>query len=319
MRLVVTGANGFVGAHVLRALAPLHDVLAIDCLRYGPWRFTKEEMTQFRSAVTDLRDKSGIESLIKGFDPDAIIHLAAIHFIPECEELPDEAISINVQGTANLLVACPPKCRFVHASTAAVYAPSDSAHHEYESRIGPMDVYGFTKLHAENFVCYFTAQKSLQSVIVRLFNVIGPGETNPHVLPEIVKQLKTGLRTLSLGNVHPKRDYIYVQDVAAGFIAAATTPITGSTEQQPIVVNLGSGKSYSVNELVEMLSRIIGENVSICVDSNRVRKVDRPHLLADNERMKDLFSWAPKYQIEEALKSIWNRPDFYKKVTEAIP
>jgi len=309
LRIVVTGANGFVGVHLVRELARQHEVLAIDNLRYGDWRFAAPEMQRIRTATTDLRDRDSLTAVISNFDPHAIIHLAAVHFIPECERLPDQAISINVEGTVNLLLTCPSACRFVYTSSAAVYCPKDAAHSELEDPVGPVDVYGFTKLHGEDFVRYFAAQKNLQSVIVRLFNVIGPGETNPHVLPEIIKQLKTGVRKLSLGNVQPKRDYIYVTDVAEGFIAAATQPFPQAAGQGPVVVNLGSGKSYSVSELVERLSTIIGEGIEIEVDPQRVRKVDRPNLLSDNTRMRQFFAWTVRHGIEQALSKTWANPD----------
>jgi UDP-glucose 4-epimerase len=295
--------------HVVRELVRQHEVLAIDNLRYGGWRFSAREMESFRTNTADLRDRKWINDVISSFDPQAIIHLAAVHFIPECEQLPDQAVSINVQGTVNLLLACPSACRFVYTSSAAVYRPKESSHLEREDLVGPVDVYGFTKLYGEDFVRYFTAQKSLESVIVRLFNVIGPGETNPHVLPEIIKQLKAGVRRLSLGNVQPKRDYIYVTDVAEGFIATATKPFPRQAVEGPIVVNLGSGKSYSVSEIVDRLSAIIGDNIEIDVDPQRVRKVDRPNLLSDNTRMRQLFAWLPRHEIDHALSKTWANPD----------
>lgn len=309
LRIVVTGANGFVGVHLVRLLAGQHEVLAIDNLRYGAWRFCARELEQVRTATTDLRDRKSLTEVIEKFDPQAIIHLAAVHFIPECERLPDQAVSINVEGTVNLLLTCPAACRFVYTSSAAVYRPKDTAHLELEDPIGPVDVYGLTKLHGEDFVRHFTAQKHLQSVIVRLFNVVGPGETNPHVLPEIIKQLKSGMRKLSLGNLQPKRDYIYVTDVAEGFMAAATQPVPPAAGASPVVMNLGSGKSYSVAELVERLSAIIGERIQIEVDPQRVRKVDRPNLLSDNTRMRQFFAWTGRHEIEEALSKTWANPD----------
>jgi UDP-glucose 4-epimerase len=312
LRIVVTGANGFVGAHVVRELKRHHEVLAIDNLRYGPWRFSARELEAFRTDTSDIRDRAAIKDVIAGFDPQAIIHLAAVHFIPECERLPDEAVSINVQGTVNLLLACPSACRFVNTSSAAVYAPKLGAHLEREDAVGPVDVYGFTKLQAEEYVRYFTAQKNLQSVIVRLFNVVGPGETNPHVLPEIIKQLKAGGRRLSLGNLQPKRDYIYVLDVAEGFIAAATRPMPKHVGNEAVVVNLGSGKSYSVEELVNRLATIVGDRIEINIDPQRVRKVDRPDLLSNNTRMSELFAWTPRHDIDQALSKTWANPDFQR-------
>jgi|UPI0004863D7F UDP-glucose 4-epimerase len=308
MRIVVSGANGFVGMQTVRELVKGgHTVLALDNLRYGSWRFSIEEQSKFKSVVVDLRDRAATEQAVSGFEPEAIIHLAAIHFIPECEQLPEEAVSINVQGTVNLLLACPEHCRFVFASTAAVYAPKDTAH-QITDPIGPMDVYGITKLSGEHFVRYYAAQRGLPAVIVRLFNVIGPGETNPHILPVIVKQLKSGARSLQLGNTTPKRDYIYVLDAARGFIAAALQPVPSGISGVP-VVNLGSGKSYSVDEVVGFMSEIIGNRIEVVVDPARVRKVDRPHLLADTSELSAYFGWRGETDIRSALRQTWGNPE----------
>ncbi len=308
MRILVTGANGFVGTRAVRDLvAAGHEVLALDSLRYGPWRFTPDEMEGFKASVTDLRKRADTAAVVGDFAPEATIHLAAIHFIPECERLADEAVAINIEATVNLLLAVPSGSRFVLASTAAVYAPSDTAH-RIDGVIGPMDVYGFTKLSAENFTTYYAKERGIESVIVRLFNVVGPGETNPHLLPEIVKQLQRGERTLQLGNIKPKRDYIFVGDAAGGFIAAATRPIPAGTTGVPIV-NLGTGKSYSVEEMVERLGRIIGEHIEISVDPARVRKVDRPELLADPAPLRETFGFVANVDIDESLRLTWDNPE----------
>ena len=145
----------------------------------------------------------------------------------------------------------------------------------------------------------------LASVIVRLFNVIGAGDTNPHVVPEMIMQLRRGQRTLQLGNVHPRRDYIHVADAAAGLIAVALhRSIDGPTEH-PVIVNLGTGSSYSVIELVGKLSDITGDDITVSIDPGRVTPGGPPSLVADNTKMRSIFGWAPRWRIDEALCNIW--------------
>jgi len=239
--------------------------------------------------------------------PESIIHLAAIHFIPECENDPVLAVSTNVHGTVNLLSECPAGCRFVLASSASVYRPSAELLEEDTSPLGPVDVYGLTKVHAEDYVRYLARERRFPAVIVRLFNVIGPGESNPHVLPEIIAQLKSGRTKLRLGSITPKRDFIYVADAAAGFAAAAT-----NGEVQPgeaVTVNLGTGRAHSIAEVLGLLAAIASCEITVERDESRVRRVDNPLLLADNSAIANRFGWRPAYDLSAALHDTWREAD----------
>lgn len=307
MRIVVTGGNGYVGRRLCRALLDEHELCIVDNLRYGKSRFSATEMGRMRLEAVDIRDLKPLRSIVADFAPEVIIHLAAIHFIPECENDPELAVSTNVLGTANVAMACPSGCRLIFASTGAVYRPETSPHHEETSIVEPADVYGWTKLQGEQYVRYFATQRKYPACIIRLFNVIGPGETNPHVLPEIVAQLKAGLSVLSLGNLEAKRDYVHVADVARGFARAVSTGQleSGSTS----IVNLGSQEPYSVAQLLELLREVSLQDFRVEADPARMRPSDRPYLSADIDKIYRLFQWRPQLTIREALVDLWHNPD----------
>lgn len=308
MRILVTGGNGYVGRTLCRMLLSEHELCVIDALRGSEGlRLAPDEVARLRLEPVDIRRRAEVERVIQDFAPEAIIHLAAIHFIPECESDPELAVSTNVLGTSNIASLCPPECRLVFASTGAVYQPQDEPHHETQSPIGPADVYGWTKLQGEQYVRYFSGQRRFPAVIIRLFNVMGPGETSPHVLPEIVAQLKAGRTTLRLGNLEPKRDYVHVDDVARGFFAAASRGVVARGET--VVANLGTSRSYSVAELLDYLRACSGIDIQVETDPARMRKSDRPFLAADITTIGERFQWSPRWGIAEALADLWQHPD----------
>ncbi|WP_458428424.1 NAD-dependent epimerase/dehydratase family protein [Methylorubrum populi] len=314
VRIIVTGGNGYVGREVTRRLMRSHTVRVVDSLRYGTVRFTPDEMSAIDFQKIDINDPEAVRVAFETFEPEAVVHLAAIHYIPECEQDPSLAVRTNVLGTQNILAACPSGCRVVFASSGAVYKPDDRPHREDTALIEPSDIYGFSKLHGEHYVRYAARTHGLSAVIVRLFNVIGPGETNPHLLPEIVAQLKSGRTTISLGNLWPKRDYIHVQDAAAGFVA--TTLNSDVVAGETVTVNLGTSHSYSVAEIIGKLKAITGSDFTLIQDDTRKRAVDRPFLAADNGRIRDLFGWSQAYTIDEALSNLWRDPELSIQLTE---
>lgn len=307
MRILVTGGNGYVGRDLTTMLAEEHEICVADLLRYGDWRFAPALRARLRLERIDIRDAGAVAALMADFQPDVTVHLAALHYIPECEAEPALAVSTNVVGTHNLLLHAPRGSRFVFASSGAVYEPEERPHRELHSAVGPSDVYGLTKLHGEHYVQQVASSRDLRAIIVRLFNVIGPGETNPHLLPEIVAQLKSGRTTIELGNLTSQRDYVFVRDAARGFAAAA---LGGGVEPgESCVVNLGTARTHSVLDIVEKLRRVSGIAFSINQAESRKRRVDRPFLAADTSRMQHLFGWQPHYGIDDALAELWREPD----------
>jgi UDP-glucose 4-epimerase len=272
-----------------------------------------EERASFDLCETDIRDYDALESVFAKKRPELVIHLAALHYIPECEAHADLAISINTLGTANVVRACLPDTGFVFISTAAVYAPEARPHIEDSSPIRPMDVYGLTKLQGEQYVRHWAQEKNLRAAVVRMFNIIGPGETNPHLLPAILAQLLRGKRTLGLGNCHPKRDYINVSDAAAGVAAIALQlPETPGTD----TVNIGTGESHSVYDIVHTFELILGEPIVIEADRTRMRTVDRPFLSACIDKAKQDYGWSPKLTLHDSLSQLWFTPDIPSALLE---
>lgn len=307
MRVMVTGGAGFVGRELVQLLSEKAEVLVADLLRYGRPDWLTGESSDFSFSQVDIRDAAAIRSLVEDFQPDVIVHLAAIHYIPECDSDPANAVATNVAGTVNLLAACAPGTRFVFASSGAVYQPDEKAHHEVDSAVGPADIYGITKLHGEDYVRTFARDRGLPACIVRLFNVIGPGETNPHLLPAIVSQLHDGAQTIDLGNTWPKRDYIDVLDAAGGFAAAALGVNPDGVDCE--VVNLGSGQQYSVDEILAAMRSVLGLTFEVRQDPSRMRAVDRPYLGADISHIRKVFGWSPQQSLESTLQRTWANPE----------
>jgi len=190
----------------------------------------------------------------------------------------------------------------VFASTAAVYAPSASAHLESEPT-GPVDIYGYSKLHGEHFVRYYAQQAKVRARIVRLFNVVGPGETNPHLVPAIIRQLGEGATRVQLGNLFPRRDYIDVADAARGFILLAGAE---QADGGVLVSNLGTGVTNSVGEVVELIGKAANVPLEVVQDASRVRAVDRPMLEASTQRLRALTAWSPQTTLRASMQRAWD-------------
>lgn len=300
-RALVTGGAGFIGSHVVDVLRSKgHDVYVVDNFMNGRREYVSA-LPAGRVYEIDIRDRPKLDAALTEIAPKVVFHLAAIHFIPYCDLHPAEAVSINIHGTQVLLDALLQVAdveRLLFASTAAVYGPSEAAHGEDEPH-APMDIYGATKSAGEALVRAYGAETAVPVVIGRLFNAIGNRETNPHLIPQIIAQIKAGSRELKLGNLDPKRDFIDARDQAEAIAALACLPQAAAG-----IFNIGAGRQYSVVDVVRECERILGEPITIVQDQSRVRKVERPSLLANIERIKSATAWAPKIGLEATLREL---------------
>jgi UDP-glucose 4-epimerase len=305
MRILVTGGAGYVGRALVERLSrdPTAELHVLDNLASGEHRLQGLDLARVRLHRLDLRDSKAVSGLMQDLSPARIFHLAAVHYIPACEAAPGDAIAINVAGTVNLLCSAINRPRFVFASTAAVYSPSDQPHVESGGGIGPVDVYGLTKLQAERYIQYFHERGRVDAVMVRLFNVVGPGETNPHLVPAIIRQISRGEHRVKLGNLFPKRDYIHVGDAAEGFARLASLP---GEQHGPQTVNLGTGRSHAVREVVQSIGEVAGTRLEIVQDPERVRTNDRPVLCASTDRLHALTGWRPGTDLIDSLRAAWH-------------
>ena len=300
MKILITGISGFIGSAVYKRFIK-SDIYTIDNLSFGNRSLIDIPESQFY--VEDIRNKKRVMEIFEEVQPEWVIHLAAIHFIPFCNEHPFESSQVNIQGTKNILDAAaetPSVKKVFYASTAAVYPIMDKPISENDPT-GPLDIYGLSKLTGE-YLCHdFHRKTNIPTVICRFFNAFGPNETNPHLIPTIQEQLLAGKREILLGNLEPKRDFIHTSDMANA-IELLLEKFNNGID----TFNLGQGQEYSVVEIVEAFEKAIGEKIIIKQDPNRMRKSDRMHLLADISKLKAYTGWEPKVNIYYGIKTLIN-------------
>lgn len=302
--VLVTGAAGFIGSRTTALLGEAgFQIVAVDDLSVGlPLPAASDWLTPVEA---DIRDRATMAALFAEHRPIALVHLAAVHHIPTCERRPELAMDVNVMGTQSLLDAAEASGTraVVFASSGAVYDWTEGPLVEDVAPLRPHDVYSITKLSNEYQLAVWAKRTGAKVGVARLFNTIGSNDPNGHLIPDILDQIGTGTETATvrLGNTAPRRDYIYVEDVAAALVAILGGVADGLAFE---VFNVCTGEELSVADLVALIGDIVGVEVAIEVDPARVRKVDRVQQLGDPGKMRERFGWTAAWTAREALERI---------------
>jgi dTDP-glucose 4,6-dehydratase len=301
-KVLITGASGFIGSHTVEsALDRGYSVRVF--LRYnstgyvGNLRFLGKKLKEIEIFWGDIRDYTSVLRAVKGVD--YVIHLAAQISVPYSFQNPIDFAMNNVVGTTNILKASV-ECgisKFVYTSTSEIFGGSDEPLNEDSLRI-PKSPYSASKVGADAMVKSFFYTYDLNTLILRPFNTFGPRQSIRALIPWIIYQ---GLRSeeVKLGNLEPKRDFTYVKDTVEGILLALEKETEGGDE-----INLGTGRSFSVMEVVEVVSKVLGKNLKVEVEEKfkRPKKAEVFNLIADNSKAKRVLGWEPKWSFEEGVR-----------------
>jgi len=301
--ILVTGGAGFIGSALVRELLKNNaEVIVYDNFLYGDHSNLAEIEKGIEIVNGDMLSWK-LYHTIKKHNVKYVFHLAAEPYIPHCYDNPEKFFDVNVKGTMQLLMACKTLDveRIVHFSTSEVYGTAQYTPMDENHPTLPLSTYAVSKLAADRICFVFSHEHKIPVVILRPFNCYGPRETQPYVIPEIITQLaKT--HAVTLGNVKAKRDFTYVEDTAQGAIEIMRSDLLNGE-----VINLGSNRAYSIEELALLIGKIMGyKNIKINIDKSKLRPLDVTMLQCDFSKANKLTGWAPQIDIEEGLKRTVN-------------
>lgn len=303
-KVLVTGADGFIGSHLTEELVRQgYKVRAFSYYNsFNSWGWLdslpKEIMNEVEVFTGDIRDPNGVRTAMK--DIDQVFHLAALIAIPFSYHSPDTYVDTNIKGTLNVLQAAKDldTSRVLVTSTSEVYGTAQyvpiDENHPYQGQ----SPYSATKIGSDRLAESFYRSFELPITIVRPFNTYGPRQSARAVIPTIITQLLSGKEEIMLGDLTPTRDFNYVKDTAKGFITLAEAKNTIGEE-----INIATQREISIGKVAEELIAQINPNARITTDTQRLRpeKSEVNRLLGSNEKIKSMTDWRPEYTFEEGL------------------
>jgi len=297
-KVLITGADGFIGSHLTEALVRAgHQVKAFVLYNsFNSWGWldhcAADVRGHFEVFAGDIRDPHGVRTAMT--DCDAVLHLAALIAIPYSYHSPDTYVDTNVKGTLNVLQAARALdvVKVIHTSTSEVYGTARTVPITEDHPLQGQSPYSASKIGADQIALSFYLSFGTPVTVLRPFNTYGPRQSARAVIPTIITQIANGQRRLQLGALRPTRDFNYVADTVAGFLAALDTD-RGTGE----VINLGSNFEISIGDTVRAIAEVMGADIKIHTDEQRLRpdKSEVERLWADNTKAGDLLGWQPRY------------------------
>lgn len=298
MRVLVTGADGFIGSHLTEALVRRgHDVRAFVLYNsFNSWGWldqcAADVAGKFDVFTGDVRDPNGVRTAMKGCD--AVLHLAALIAIPYSYHSPDTYVDTNVKGTLNIVQAARDLgvSKVVQTSTSEVYGTAKFVPITESHPLQGQSPYSASKIGADQIAMSFYSSFGTPVTLLRPFNTYGPRQSARAVIPTIITQIANGMRSIKLGSIHPTRDFNYVTDTVDGFIAALES-VNGVGE----VINLGSNFEISIGDTAKAIADVMRTEIEIVTDDQRLRpeKSEVERLWASNTKAKEILGWQPKY------------------------
>ncbi len=302
-RVLVTGAGGFIGSHLVERLLSLgaksRAFVHYNALGTWGWLDYLSTRNQFEVMAGDISDRDSVRQAMQ--DIDIVFHLAALIAIPYSYQAPASYVHTNIQGTLNILQAGLELEveRIVHTSTSEVYGTAQYVPIDEKHPLQGQSPYSATKIGADKLAEAFHLSFDAPVVTVRPFNTFGPRQSARAVIPAIITQCLTS-DNVKLGNLTPTRDLNYVSNTVDGFLLAASAPKSAIGQ----TVNIGTGREISIGNLANLIAHLIGKSITIESDSQRLRpdKSEVERLLADNTLAQNLLGWQPKVSLEDGLK-----------------
>jgi len=302
-RVLVTGADGFIGSHLTEMLvkkgAKVRALCQYNSLNHWGWLDSIDCLNSVEVVSGDIRDGNYVDTISK--DIDVVFHLAALIAIPYSYVAPDSYVQTNISGTLNVVQAAMRNSlgKVIHTSTSEVYGTARFAPINESHPLQPQSPYSASKIGADAMAMSFFHAFELPVAIARPFNTYGPRQSARAVIPTIISQILAGQSEIKLGSLSPTRDFNYVEDTCGGLIALAESDASVGT-----TTNIGSGAEISIGELANLLKEMTGSCIEIVSDEQRNRpagsEVER--LLCDCGKLFEMTGYEPRTPIQEGLR-----------------